>query len=69
MLGGTFSNPADRYPLLDIPFLRRYPYIMPCMAASMLSLLGVALAYFLMEEVRRFSLSLLVARSLTDVPK
>ena len=51
ILGGTFSNPADKFPLLDIPFLRRYPYAMPCLVASGFSVFGVTLAYFLMEEV------------------
>ena len=62
ILGGTFSNPADKFPLLDVPFLRQYPYALPCLVASTLSFLGVTLAYFLMEEVRRFLPSLPVIR-------
>jgi hypothetical protein len=54
MLGGTFSNPADKFPLLDVPLLRQYPYAMPCMISAGLSMFGATLAYFLMEEVRRF---------------
>ena len=54
VLGGTFSNAANKYPLLDIPLLRQYPYAMPCLVASAFSLFGVTLAYFLMEEVRCF---------------
>jgi len=54
MLGGTFSNPADKFPLLDIPLLRRYPYLMPCLVAAAFSAFGSTLAYFLMEEVRGF---------------
>ena len=54
MLGGTFSNPADKFSLLDIPLLRQYPYAMPCMISAGLSMFGATLAYFLLEEVWRF---------------
>ena len=54
MLGGMFSRPADKFPFLDIPLLRHYPYAMPCMISAVISALGATLAYFLMEEVRGF---------------
>ena len=54
MLGGMFSRPADKFPFLDIPLLRQYPYAMPCMISAVISAFGATLAYFLMEEVRRF---------------
>ena len=54
MLGGTFSNPADKFPPLDIPLFRRYPYLMPCLVAAAVSAVGSTLAYFLLEEVRSF---------------
>jgi len=57
MLGGVFSNPADKFPFLDVPLLRQYPYAMPCLVSAAISALGATLAYFLMEEVRH-SLSL-----------
>lgn len=57
MLGGTFSNPADKFPLLDVPFLRQYPYALPCLMAATLSAFGATLAYFLIDEVRGFSIS------------
>jgi len=50
VLGGTFSNPADKFPLLDVPFLRQYPYAMPCVISTVISVLGATLTYFLMEE-------------------
>lgn len=56
MLGGTFSNPADKFPLLDLPLLRQYPYLMPCLVSAAFSAFGTTLAYFLMEEVRSFLL-------------
>jgi MFS family permease len=55
MVGGTFSNPADKFPLFDVPLLRQYPYAMPCLITSVFSVFGIALAYFFMEEVRSFS--------------
>ena len=54
MLGGTFSNPADKFPFLDIPLFRQYPYLMPCLVAAAFSALGCTLGYFLLEEVRSF---------------
>ena len=58
MLGGTFSNPADKFPFLDVPLLRQYPYAMPCMISAVISALGATLAYFLMEEVAFFTIGL-----------
>ena len=62
MLGGTFSNPADKFSFLDVPLLRRYPYAMPGIVAATFTFFGVALAYFLMEEVCGFSPLLPTAR-------
>jgi hypothetical protein len=49
--------------------LRQYPYALPCIVASTFSLLGVTLAYFLMEEVRRFHHRFLWYASLTELLK
>jgi len=57
ILGGTLSNPAEKFPLLDIPLLRQYPYAMPCLVSSAFYVIGTALAYFLMEEVWCFWLA------------
>ena len=54
ILGGTFSNPADKFPLLDIPLLRQFPYAMPSLIAAAVSIFGAVLAYFLLEEVWGF---------------
>ena len=51
MLGGTFSNAADKFPFLDIALLRQYPYAMPCLISAAVSVVGAALVYFLLEEV------------------
>ncbi|KAH9951314.1 MFS general substrate transporter [Amylocystis lapponica] len=51
LLGGTFSNPATRYPgIFDYQFLRDYPYFLPCFVAGFVSLLGAALVFFSLEE-------------------
>ncbi|KAF9791178.1 MFS general substrate transporter [Thelephora terrestris] len=52
ILGGTLSNAAEKFPILDVPLLRKFPYAMPGLVASACSLLGVTLAYFLLEETR-----------------
>jgi len=51
ILGGTLSNPAEKFPLLDVPLLRQYPYAMPCLVSAAISAFGTTLVYFLMEEV------------------
>ena len=66
MLGGAFSNPADKFPLLDVPFLRRYPYAMPCIVSAVISVFGATLAYFLMEEVEFLTICLLRCALLTN---
>lgn len=50
MIGGTFSNPADKFSFLDTPILRQYPYALPGLVAAICSLLGVAFSYFFMKE-------------------
>ncbi|KAH9934807.1 MFS general substrate transporter [Fomitopsis serialis] len=51
LLGGTFSNPADRFPsLFDYDFLREYPYFLPCFVAGCLSICGALLVYLFLEE-------------------
>ncbi|PCH38263.1 MFS general substrate transporter [Wolfiporia cocos MD-104 SS10] len=51
LLGGTFSNPAERFPnVFDYAFLKAYPYFLPCFVAGCVSLCGAALVYFCLEE-------------------
>ncbi|CCL99154.1 uncharacterized protein FIBRA_01169 [Fibroporia radiculosa] len=51
LLGGTFSNPAERYPkYFDYDFLRSYPYFLPSFVAGCLSLGSACLVYFFLEE-------------------
>ncbi|KAL6309000.1 MFS general substrate transporter [Sparassis latifolia] len=51
LLGGTFSNPAERFPqFFDYEFLKAYPYFLPCLVAGIVSLMGATLVYFCLEE-------------------
>lgn len=59
LLGGTFSNPAERYPQwFDYPLLRDYPYFLPCFVAACISCCGAFFAYLYLEEVRIFPIYL-----------
>jgi hypothetical protein len=49
-LGGILSQPADKYPALDIPLLRRYPFLLPCLIVSSVCMLTSGLTYFLLPE-------------------
>lgn len=51
LLGGTFSDPATKFPQwFDYDFLRAYPYFLPCFAAGMIAIAGVIGGYFCLEE-------------------
>lgn len=54
MIGGTFSNAADKFRIFDVPLLRQYPYAAPCLISAMVYAVGAALTYFLLEEVWHF---------------
>jgi MFS family permease len=51
LLGGTFSHPALKFQLLDWPFLRDYPYFLPCLIAGVLGILGIVVGFFFLDEV------------------
>ncbi|KAL0947403.1 hypothetical protein HGRIS_013516 [Hohenbuehelia grisea] len=51
LLGGTFSNPATKYPaLFGGKFFHVYPYFLPCAVAACVAFISVFLAYFFLEE-------------------
>ncbi|KAG5645916.1 hypothetical protein DXG03_005063 [Asterophora parasitica] len=51
LIGGTLSNPATKYPLLfDMPLLRTFPYLLPCITSALFGLCGVVLAYYFLDE-------------------
>ncbi|TFY82285.1 hypothetical protein EWM64_g1724 [Hericium alpestre] len=51
LIGGTFSNPASKFPILfDYVFLRNYPYFLPGFIAAITSTLGVIFGSIFLEE-------------------
>ncbi|KZT10758.1 MFS general substrate transporter, partial [Laetiporus sulphureus 93-53] len=51
LIGGTFANPATEYPgWFDTPFWRNYPYFLPCLITTLLALVALFLAIFVLEE-------------------
>jgi len=49
-IGGFLSQPADKYPVLDVPLLRAYPYALPCFMCGVASLAAAVVGQFLFEE-------------------
>ncbi|TCD71907.1 hypothetical protein EIP91_000039 [Steccherinum ochraceum] len=49
IVGGTFENPASKWPgvFSKIPIFVRYPYLLPCAVAASVTLLGSMLSLFL----------------------
>lgn len=53
LIGGTFSEPAARFPsIFTSSFWQLHPYFLPSILASCFSIGGVALGYFYLQEVR-----------------
>ncbi|THG99630.1 hypothetical protein EW026_g2730 [Hermanssonia centrifuga] len=51
LLGGTFSNPAVKYPrLFNTQLFRTYPYLLPSLTAALVAALGAIFGYFYLEE-------------------
>lgn len=62
LLGGTFSDPATKYPsFFDYALFRSYPYLFPCLVAAIISCAGATFGYFFMEEVRALKVGLAAA--------
>jgi hypothetical protein len=54
-IGGTLSNPADKYgPFFQNSIFQRHPYFLPCLVAGTLALCGVLMVYLFLEEVSYF---------------
>lgn len=52
LLGGTFSNPATKWPgLFDTELFRNYPYLLPSLLAASLAFCGAVFGFFALEEV------------------
>ncbi|QRV89502.1 major facilitator superfamily transporter [Ceratobasidium sp. AG-Ba] len=54
LIGGSVSHPLSRFshvlPSWTHGFLQAYPYALPCIVSSVITLLTVAFAYFFLEE-------------------
>ncbi|CAG8525501.1 2081_t:CDS:2, partial [Paraglomus occultum] len=52
MLGGFLAKPAEQYPSIfgNCPFLKTYPYFLPCFVASLICLFGFTIGFFFLEE-------------------
>ena len=44
-LGGFLSTPADKYPVLDTPLMRAFPYALPMVVVAALCLVSTLLGY------------------------
>ncbi|KAJ2860510.1 hypothetical protein GGI22_002696 [Coemansia erecta] len=51
-VGGLLANPVENYPWLfgNSVLLREYPYLLPCLFGSAISLFGLVVGYFQIEE-------------------
>ena len=50
-MGGLLSNPASKFSLFDTELFRRYPYLLPCIAATSIAWSGCIYGFFCFEEV------------------
>jgi len=52
LIGGTFSNPATRFPNVfgDVTFLKQHPYFLPCFISTSMTLTSITIGYFFLEE-------------------
>ncbi|KAI0687446.1 major facilitator superfamily domain-containing protein [Cerioporus squamosus] len=51
LIGGTFENPAKRWPdVFSSPLWQKYPYLLPCLISSLLSAGAALLSVFVLEE-------------------
>ncbi|THH20372.1 hypothetical protein EW146_g974 [Bondarzewia mesenterica] len=71
LIGGTFSNPAAKFPdLFDNTFFRTYPYFLPGFIAAAISFTGVIFGYFFLEETlpsRRRKSDAMSSSSMSDI--
>jgi DHA1 family tetracycline resistance protein-like MFS transporter len=54
-IGGEFSSPAERWDFFAGSVFETYPYLLPCLIASVLSAGSLVLAYFKLPESVRLS--------------
>lgn len=72
LLGGTFANPAAKWPQwFDNDLFTKYPYLLPCLIASSIAFIDVLFGLFFMEEVgliHRSTKRLLTVDCVLDTP-
>ncbi|KIJ26674.1 hypothetical protein M422DRAFT_236419 [Sphaerobolus stellatus SS14] len=51
LVGGLLARPSDRFPLFRNEFWQRHPYLLPCLAAAILSLCAFMVTVFCIHEV------------------
>lgn len=49
-IGGELSDPAERWDVFQNTIFETYPYLLPCLAASLLSIFSLILAYRILPE-------------------
>ncbi|KAJ2224907.1 hypothetical protein IWW45_007990 [Coemansia sp. RSA 485] len=52
LIGGTFSNPVDKYPQIfgNSVLFKTYPYLLPCLISGSISLVCFVIGFFKFEE-------------------
>ncbi|KAI1795984.1 MFS general substrate transporter [Ganoderma leucocontextum] len=50
LMGGLLSNPATKFAWFDTELFRRYPYLLPCLAAAVIAWAGCLYGYFYLGE-------------------
>ena len=48
--GGFLARPASKYPLFDIPFFCRFPYLLPCLVALVVAIIGLVCKFFIVAN-------------------
>jgi hypothetical protein len=72
IIGGTFSNPATKFPgLFNYELFRAFPYFLPCFFSALLAFLAAMFAYHFLEEVCHYPPSVpdIHLGSTSDSPK
>ena len=52
VIGGFLSQPAKKYPWLDIPLFRQFPYLLPCLFGVTVAIISFIGAYKYLNESR-----------------
>lgn len=50
-MGGLLTHPEHKFSLFQTRFWMENPFALPCFVSAALTIVGVVLAYFLLDEV------------------